>query len=271
MPAREIDSEDLALLIEAAHLAGLELLAWREKGAKVWNKGGTPVTEADHASNALLHERLLGARPGYGWLSEETLDDPARMGARRVFVVDPLDGTVSFIKNKDDFTVALAVVEDGRPVSAAVYNPVRDEMYAATLNGGATLNGAALQAGTPSGAIEGCRMIAAKDMFQHPAWPQKWPPMDFIKIGSIAYRLALVAADKGDATVALSTKSDWDIAAGELIAAEAGARVTAHDGSTFLYNQRSTHQPSLLGAPEPLYAALSERLAPIKLRPTPAS
>ena len=130
----------------------------------MWNKGGTPVTEADHASNALLAGRLRGARPDYGWLSEETLDDLARLEARRVFVVDPLDGTVSFIKGKDDFTVALAVVEDGRPVAAAVYNPVRDEMYAAARHLGATLNGAALRVGAPQ-AIEGCRMIAAKDMF----------------------------------------------------------------------------------------------------------
>ncbi len=270
MPARDADTSDTALLTRAARDAGALLLEWRVKGAKVWNKDGTPVTEADHASNGLLAERLRGARPDYGWLSEETLDDHARMDARRVFVVDPLDGTVSFIKGKDDFTVALAVVEGGRPVSAAVYNPVRDEMYAATLNGGATLDGTRLRVGAPS-AIEGCRMIAARDMFQHPAWPQKWPPMNFIKIGSIAYRLALVAAGRGDATVALSTKSDWDIAAGELIAAEAGARVTAHDGSAFQYNRRSTHQRSLLAAPEPLYDALSARLAPIKLPSTPSN
>lgn len=267
MPVLEADTDDTALLIEAARDAGAILLDWRTKGAKVWNKGGTPVTEADHASNALLADRLRGARPDYGWLSEETLDDLARMEARRVFVVDPLDGTVSFIKGKDDFTVAVAVVDEGRPVAAAVYNPVREEMYAATLGGGATLNGAALRVGAPV-AIEGCRMIAARDMFQHPAWPEKWPAMDFLKIGSIAYRLALVAADKGDATIALSTKSDWDIAAGELIAAEAGALVTRHDGGVFRYNQRSTHQRSLLAAPQPLYAALSARLAPIKLPAT---
>jgi len=268
LPARDADRADAGLLSEAARAAGAVLLEWRVKGAKVWNKGGTPVTEADHASNALLHDRLRGARPDYGWLSEETLDDPARLAMRKVFVIDPLDGTVSFIKGKDDFTVAVAVVEDGRPVAAAVYNPVRDEMYEAALGGGATANGTPLRVGAPR-EIENCRMIAAKDMFQHPAWPQKWPPMDFLKVGSIAYRLALVAAGRGDATVALSTKSDWDIAAGELIATEAGARVSTHDGSTFVYNRRSTHQRSLLAAPEPLYDALSARLAPIKLPSSP--
>lgn len=265
MPAHETDLADTHLLIGAAREAGAILLHWRAKGAKVWNKDGTPVTEADHASNEMLAEALQRARPGYGWLSEETLDDPARLSARRVFVVDPLDGTVSFIKGKDDFTVALAVVDDGRPVAAVVYNPVRDEMFEASLGGGATMNGAALQV-SEAADIEGCRMIAAKDMFQHPAWPEKWPAMDFMKIGSIAYRLALVAAGRGDATVALSAKSDWDIAAGELLASEAGALVSAHDGTPFRYNRASTSQQSLLAAPEPLYAALSARLRPIKLR-----
>ena len=111
MPAREDDLADLALLIAAAREAGAVLMRHHGTGVKVWNKGGTPVTEADHASNALLAERLRGARPDYGWLSEETADDSSRLSARRVFVVDPLDGTVSFIKNKDDFTVSLGSME----------------------------------------------------------------------------------------------------------------------------------------------------------------
>ena len=129
MPAREDDLADLALLIAAAREAGAVLMRHHGTGVKVWNKGGTPVTEADHASNALLAERLRGARPDYGWLSEETADDSSRLSARRVFVVDPLDGTVSFIKNKDDFTVSLAVVADGAPVAGAVFNPSRGEMF----------------------------------------------------------------------------------------------------------------------------------------------
>lgn len=267
MPVREIDSADLTLLIEAARAAGAELLAWREKGAKVWNKKGTPVTEADHASNTLLHERLMGARPGYGWLSEETQDDGERLTRSRVFVVDPLDGTVSFIKNRDDFTVSLAVVADGEAVAGAVYNPVRDEMFAAAKDGGATLNGAPIHA-SDADRIEGCRMIAARDMLQHPAWREPWPPMEIIKVGSIAYRLALVAAGRADATMALSEKSDWDIAAGDVIAREAGARVSIHDGRPYRYNRPSTDQPSLVAAAPRLYEALSARVAHLTLPPT---
>ncbi len=263
MPAPD-DLADLALLTEAARRAGAVLLERRAAGVKVWDKGGTPVTEADHASNALLAETLQGARPDYGWLSEETQDDPARLAKRRIFVVDPLDGTVSFIKKRDDFTVSLAVVADGRPTVGVVYNPVRDEMFAAAAGGGARLNGTLIHAGAPE-TIAGCRMIAARDMLQHPAWPTPWPAMEIMKIGSIAYRLVLVAADRADATMALSAKSDWDIAGGEVIAREAGVRVSGHDGRALAYNRRETDHISLLAAPEPLYGALSGRLAEIKL------
>ena len=265
MPAHDADRADLDLLIRAARAAGEVLMRFAGIKVKVWNKAGTPVTEADHASNATLLSILRGARPDYGWLSEETHDDSSRLTAARVFVVDPLDGTVSFLKNRDDFTVSLAVVSGGVPVAGAVFNPSRGEMFAGVAGGGATLNGVTIHAHDPA-AIEGCRMAAARDMLSHPAWPEPWPPMDIVKIGSIAYRLASVAAGAVDATLALSTKSDWDIAAGEVIAREAGALVTRHDGSPFRYNGPTTNQPSLVAAAPSLYAALSGRVARIKLR-----
>ncbi len=265
MPAPE-DIADRDLLADAARAAGAVLMSYFGREVKTWNKQGTPVTEADHASNALLHERLSAARPDYGWLSEETQDDAARLAKRSLFVVDPLDGTVSFIKKKDDFTVALAVVRDGVPVAGAVYNPCRDELYSAAVGAGATLNGAPIKTATTH-AITNCRMIAARDMMQHPAWTPPWPPMDLIKIGSIAYRLAQVASGAADATMALSSKSDWDIAAGEIIAREAGALVTRHDGAPFAYNRPDTNQISLLAANPALHAALSERVAKVNLNP----
>lgn len=264
MPAHSEHLADLALLIDAARAAGSVLLEWKAKGAKTWNKGGTPVTEADHASNDLLAETLRGARPDYGWLSEETVDDPARLSTERQFIVDPLDGTVSFIKGKDDFTVSLAVTENGVAVAGAVYNPSRDEMFAACRGGGATLNGAPIHASATS-TIENCRMVAASDMLQHPAWREPWPPMEIMKIGSIAYRLALIASGQADATLALSAKSDWDIAGGDIIAREAGAFVGRHDGAAFRYNGEITDQISLLACAMPLYEALAARVGWITL------
>ena len=259
MPAREIDLADLRLLTDAARAAGAVLLDWKARGAKTWNKGGTPVTEADHASNDLLAGMLRGARPDYGWLSEETVDDPARLATARQFIVDPLDGTVSFIKGRDDFTVSLAVTENGVAVAGAVFNPSRGEMFAAAAGAGATLNGAPIRANATA-QIAGCRMVAARDMLQHPAWREPWPDMEIVKIGSIAYRLAMVADGRADATLALSPKSDWDIAAGDVILREAGGFVGRHDGAPFRYNGPDTDQISLLGCAMPLYDALAKRV-----------
>ena len=112
---------DLDLIRAAAVAAGELALAEREAGLKIWSKsGGSPVTSADMAVDRLLRTALIGARPAYGWLSEETADTPERLSARRIFVVDPIDGTVAFMKNKPWWTVALAVVEDGVATSAVV-------------------------------------------------------------------------------------------------------------------------------------------------------
>jgi myo-inositol-1(or 4)-monophosphatase len=123
---------DLDLILDAAREAGELALKARAGGLKVWSKdGGSPVTDADLAVDALLKERLRAARPDYGWLSEETVDDPARLTTTRQFVVDPIDGTVAFMKNKPWFAVSVAVVEDGRPIAGVVHAPALSETYAA--------------------------------------------------------------------------------------------------------------------------------------------
>ncbi len=223
------------------------------------------MSEADLAANALIEARLRGARPDYGWLSEETQDDPDRLTRARVFVVDPLDGTISFLKGREDFTVSLAVVADGRPVAAAIVAPMPGEVFSAAEGAGATLDGATLRVGEGPDAIEGCRMIGPRDMFAHPAWPTPWPPMDIRRVGSIAYRLAQVAAGRADATLALSTKCDWDLAAGDLIAREAGAVSGTHQGERLAFNRESTSHLSLLAAAPRLHRALLARVGGLRL------
>ena len=138
---------DIQLLADAALESGrIARSFWRED-PQVWDKGGDdPVSEADFAVDAYLKETLLMARPEYGWVSEETDDDPARMSKSRVFVVDPIDGTRSFVAGEKTWAHSLAIVEGGTPVAACVYLPVRDKLYLATRGGGATLNGTPLRA-----------------------------------------------------------------------------------------------------------------------------
>jgi myo-inositol-1(or 4)-monophosphatase len=260
---------DLELLVAAAREAGAIARGFFGGDYKRWSKAqGSPVTEADLAVDRFLREHLLAARPGYGWLSEETDDDPARLGHRTLFIVDPIDGTVAFLKGKPHFTICAAVVHDERPVAGVVYNPITEECFAARIGAGATCNGAAIHASGRE-EIEGCRMLGDKQMFEHPAWndpPNRpWPPMEIETRNSIAYRLALVANGSFDAMMALSAKRDWDLAAADIVLTEAGGIVTAHDGSALRYNRPDAMQVSVVGSGPALHARLIDRVAHIKL------
>jgi myo-inositol-1(or 4)-monophosphatase len=268
LPAPE--AETIALLEAAVREGGRIARGFFESGAfKQWDKGkGDPVTEADLAVDTYLRETLRAARPEYGWLSEETKDDPARLSAQSVFVVDPIDGTIAFIKHRPHFTICAGVVTDGVPVAGAVYNPMTEECFTARLGHGATLNGARIHV-SDRAALEGCRMLADKPMLQHAAWntpPNRpWPDMHIETRNSIAYRMALVAAGQFDAMMALSPKRDWDLAAAEIIVTEAGGNATTHTGARFAYNRESTIQPSLLAAGPKLHAELLARVSHITL------
>ncbi len=250
---------DLALLVDAAHQAGALASRMRRDGLSIdYKAGGSPVTDADLAADALLTRVLRGARPDYGWLSEETADDPARLSCRRLFVVDPIDGTRAFLNDRPWWAISLAVVEDGRPVAGVVFAPELDETYAATLDGGATLNGAPIGV---SGAtrLEDCHMAGDPGFFRkHP-----WPTMRVEARNSTAYRMCLVASGAFDAAVAPVAKHDWDLAAADLIAIEAGAFVGDHTGAPFAYNRPVPVQSSLVCVTPALTPLILERIGHI--------
>jgi myo-inositol-1(or 4)-monophosphatase len=256
---------DLALITEAAKAVGEVAVAMKAQGVKIWSKeGGSPVTDADLAVDGLLKTRLLEARPGYGWLSEETADDSNRLTRRRLFVVDPIDGTVAFIKGKPYWAVSIAVVEDGQPIAAVVHAPDLGETFTARPGGGAHLNGGPIQA-SGTAAVEDSAMLGDAKMFAHPAWPTPWPAMRIEARNSIAYRLCLVADGRFDAALALSAKSEWDLAAADLIRAEAGAKLTDHLGRSFAYNKPVPVMPSLICAAPALYPLILDRVSHIQL------
>jgi myo-inositol-1(or 4)-monophosphatase len=260
---------DLVLLEAAVRDAGQIARSFFGGSYKRWNKDkGSPVTEADLAVDRFLNERLRAARPDYGWLSEETDDDPARLDAGAVFIVDPIDGTVGFLKGRPHFTICAAVARDGRPVAGVVYNPMLEECYTAHSGAGAFRNGTPIHVGQRE-QIEGCRMLGDKAMLTHAAWntpPNRpWPPMEIETRSSAAYRVVLVADNSFDATLALSAKRDWDLAAADIILSEAGGVLTTHDGSALRYNRPDTLHPSVVGANPVLHARLLERIAHIQL------
>ena len=238
---------DLRLLVEAANEAGELAARMRRAGLVVTYKDddNTPLTNADEAVDALIKARLKAARPDYGWLSEETADDRDRLARRRIFVVDPIDGTRAFLNDKPWWSVAVAVVEDDRPIAGVVFAPELEETYAAEAGQGATLNGQPIRTSAVT-QLEDCRMAGDPRLFAHPRWPTPWPEMRVSQRNSTAYRMCLVASGDFDAAVAPYPKADWDVAAGDLIASEAGCFVGDHHGHGFRYNRERPSQASLV-------------------------
>lgn len=253
-----MSADDLALIREAALEAGELASTMRRQGLEVaYKDGGSPVTNADLAADALLKERLRTARPDYGWLSEETRDDPERLGKARLFVVDPIDGTRAFLNDRPWWAIAVAVIEADRPVAGVVYAPELSEIYEATRGGGARLNGAAVRPSEAS-VMEACRMAGDPRVFA-----EGWPRMRVEQRNSTALRMCLVAAGVFDAAVAPVPKSDWDLAAADVIATEAGCFVGDHTGEVFRYNGPVPAQASLVCAAPALAPLILAHVGPM--------
>jgi myo-inositol-1(or 4)-monophosphatase len=256
---------DLDLALHCAHQAGALAMRYFGTTLDIRDKApDNPVTDADLAVDALLTQLLRPARPDYGWLSEETADDRSRLNARHVWVVDPIDGTRAFIKAKPHFTICIGLLDQGVPVLGVVFNPATGEMFQATRGNGARLNGVPIAPSTTDN-IENCAMLGDPAMYRHPAWPVPWPQMDVVSRNSIAYRMCLVAAGHYDGAIALSAKSDWDLAAASVIVAEAGALATTHEGQAFRYDHDIPLQKSLVVAGKALHPLLIERVKHINL------
>lgn len=253
--APELDA-DHALLVDAVREAGALAQSFFGNAPKQWEKSANnPVSEADIAVNDLLHRILGGARPDYGWLSEESVDDPRRLAAPRTWVIDPIDGTQPFLEGVPEFAVAAALTEAGRPVAACVYNPASGEFFDAALGGGARLNGHPIQVGACT-AIAEARLLVTEHNVKRAQDPAVFARATLADVGSIAYRLALVACGRYDAVISLAGKSDWDVAAADLIVAEAGGRMTTVADDLYRYNRASTRHRSVIAANPMLHAAL---------------
>ncbi|MEQ8299940.1 MAG: inositol monophosphatase family protein [Hyphomonas sp.] len=264
MPAAERTLvEDLVTLRSLAIEAGQLALSYTLEGqsARAWEKtGGSPVTEADMAVNQLCDLRLTSSRPEYGWLSEETLDDPAARQKDRCWVVDPIDGTRAYMRGDPNWCVGLAIVEEGQAVAGVLYAPALGQLYEARIGGGAYLNGRLIQV-SECGTEAGCRLIAAEEMLNHKGWPEPWPAVTVPrpKPNSTLLRMAFVASGAWDATLVLSHKSDWDLAAGTILVNEAGGVATTHTGEPLHFNRTIPAQRSIIASGKRLHPLLVRR------------
>ncbi|HEV7601199.1 MAG TPA: 3'(2'),5'-bisphosphate nucleotidase CysQ [Bradyrhizobium sp.] len=263
--ARDVLARDGALLIGTVREAGALALSLFRTELKNWTKGASsPVSEADIAVNDLLESRLRSATPDYGWLSEESVDDPSRLGKRLVWIVDPIDGTRGYLAGREDWCVSVALVEDAAPILAAVFVPATDELFFAARGQGASRNGVPIRAtsGTeldfsrvagPKPLVERLRM-SSDDIVLHP------------RIGSLALRLCRVADGRLDAAFAGGQSRDWDLAAADLIVHEADGNMTALSGDAISYNRPEVTHGVLVAAGRERHAGFIEHF---RSRPLP--
>jgi myo-inositol-1(or 4)-monophosphatase len=240
---------DLALIIEAAREAGKVALDHFGQSPEVWwkNEGMSPVSAADYAANRVLEQILRDARPAYGWLSEETDDDPDRLTRDTLFVVDPIDGTRAFLAGKKTWCVSVAVVHCGAPVAGVLVAPALGEEFTAIAGGKAARNGVEI-AVSVSAADARLKIASAQDMVASLDKSLR-PRVDRVEhIPSLAYRLALVADGRIDGTLVKPNSHDWDLAAADLILQRAGGALTDLEGKALVYNRVDVTHPVLCAA-----------------------
>jgi len=221
--------------------------------------GYDPVTEADRAVDDVLRKTLL--RPGEGWLSEETVDDFTRLDKERVWVVDPLDGTREFVEGIPEFCVSIAMVENGIPVAGGICNPATDELILGSRDTGVIYNG---KPARPSQRkhLHGALVLASRSEVKRGEWRQ-FETDDFTirAMGSVAYKLGLVAAGRADATFTLVPKHEWDVAAGAALVLSAGGFVQTLENSDLKCNRKNPLLTGLIACGPYLKAELMARLS----------
>lgn len=226
-----------------------------------YKAGHDPVTEADKSVDAVLRKQLL--REGEGWLSEESADDLSRLEKKRVWIVDPLDGTREFVAGIPEFCVSVAMVEGGIPVAGGICNPATNEIFLGSLDSGVTYNGKPARASQRS-SLEGALVLASRSETKRGEWRRfQKTGLNIRPTGSVAYKLALVSAGLADATFTLTPKHEWDIAGGAALVASGGGFVsTLH--SALRCNNKSPLLSGLLacgpGLRDELLALVSEHL-----------
>ncbi len=250
-----------ASFVDAARVAGTLALAYFRSGAVTsagisHKAGGSPVTEADYLVDRFLRQRLETLVPEAGWLSEETEDTSARLSKDIVIVVDPIDGTRSFMSGHGEWAIAIALVEKGRPLIGIVHAPALGETYVAVKGAGARLNNMAIEV-SKLAALGARARVAAPVLL---AERLREAGLQFAlqpKIPSLALRIVNVASGALDAGFASENAHDWDIAAADLILLEAGGRLASLDGCAIVYNRGDTRHGLLTAAPAQIHAEVN--------------
>jgi myo-inositol-1(or 4)-monophosphatase len=239
---------DILTRIEGAIEAARTVFARFTPGAieAEYKIGHDPVTEADRALDTVLRQNLL--RDGEGWLSEESVDDVSRLSKSRVWVVDPLDGTREFVQGIPEFCVSIGFVEDGRPVAGGICNPATNEIIIGAVDVGVLYNGKPVRPSRRT-TLKGSLILASRSEVKRGEWQQFLNSDYQIRpMGSVAYKLALVAAGLADITFTLTPKNEWDVAAGAALVASSGGFVSTLENTPLQCNRKNPLLTGLLAS-----------------------
>ena len=232
---------ELNVAINAAKEAGKIILTYYKSDFAIKEKGfGNPVTTADIAADDYLKKTLTNYFPEYGWLSEETVDAMDRLSKSRIWIVDPIDGTKEFIHGTDEFVVSIGLVENGSPVLGVIYNPVKEEIFYSSKGKGSYLNDLQIFCNEYKSSKEMVLLTSASER-KKGLWNRHSKKFKSLKtMGSVAYKIALIAAGIGDTFVTLRPKNEWDVCAADCIINEARGKLVTLNGEKRIYNQKNT-------------------------------
>ena len=256
---------ELETAVRAARAAGAIVRDFYEHGVAVDYKDAerdNPVTAADTQADACIRKIVRGAFPADGWLSEETADSRERLTRARVWIVDPLDGTKEFVQHIPELCVCVALVEHGAPVVGVSFNPITNELFAAARGAGLTLNGAPAHTSATAD-VRQARILASRSEDRRGEWEPFKSRMRVELTGSVAYKLALIAAGRGDGTFSLTPKHEWDICAGAALIEAGGGRITDCDGEPLRFNCERPLLPGLIATNAPLYDQIRAVIADV--------
>ena len=251
--------QDLAKISGALELARKTVSKYTSGKIEATLKdGGDPVTEADVELDKVLREALL--EEGEGWLSEETVDSPERLNKKRVWIVDPIDGTREFVKGIDEWCISIGLVEDGKPIAGGICNPAADELFLGSVETGVTLNGRKVSTSKKQD-LKGATVLASRSEVGRGEWDSFIDgTMEIIPTGSVAYKLARVAAGLDDITFTLVPKNEWDIAAGVALVIAGGGKLIEKEKAPLVFNRPKTLISGLIASGPNLFEPLLKKI-----------
>jgi myo-inositol-1(or 4)-monophosphatase len=241
---------ELDVAIEAARKAGVivrSLYGTKLPVVEKGDRGDSPLTAADTRANEALRQTIADAYPDDGWLSEESRDTAERLAKRRVWIIDPIDGTKEFVQTIPELAVCVALVDDGVPIVGVTYNPIREELFAAARGIGASCNGEPIRVSGVS-ELQRAVLLASRSETERGEWDRFRGRFRVEACGSVAYKLASIAAGRGDATFSLTPKNEWDLCSSACVVECAGGRVTDLAGEPLRYNRPDPMRTGLVAS-----------------------